>query len=154
MNNDILGVGLTGTTLTDLERRILTETTPYAVVLFGRNIDTHEQLRELVSEAKSLSSEPPVFMIDQEGGRVDRLRSIIPGLPSAEAFNEGERPAEMARWLGRVIGLTLRWFDIEINLAPVVDIRGDDPPKGLERRCFGGDSKSVIELARAFMTGQ
>ena len=154
MGTDILGVGLTGTTLTDLERRILTETTPYAVVLFGRNIDTHEQLRDLVREVKSLSSEPPVFMIDEEGGRVDRLRSIIPGLPSAEAFIEGENPAKMAEWLGRVIGLALRWFDIEINLAPVVDIRGDAPPKGLERRCFGADSKSVIELAGAFMRGQ
>jgi beta-N-acetylhexosaminidase len=154
MGTDILGVGLTGTTLTDLERRILTGTTPYAVVLFGRNIDTYEQLRELVREVKSLSSEPPVFMIDEEGGRVDRLRSIIPGLPSAEAFIEGESSAQMAEWFGRVIGLALRWFDIEINLAPVVDIRGDAPPKGLERRCFGSDSKSVIELAGDFMTGQ
>jgi beta-N-acetylhexosaminidase len=154
MGTDILGVGLTGTTLTDLERRILTEATPYAVVLFGRNIETYDQLRELVREVKSLSSEPPVFMIDEEGGRVDRLRSIIPGLPSAEAFIEGERGAEMAEGLGRIIGLALRWFDIEINLAPVVDIRGDAPPKGLERRCFGADSKSVIELAGAFMTGQ
>jgi beta-N-acetylhexosaminidase len=154
MGTDILGVGLTGTTLTDLERKILTETTPYAVVLFGRNIDTQEQLRELVREVKSLSKEPPVFMIDEEGGRVDRLRSIIPGLPSAEAFIEGTDPARMSQWLGRVIGLALRWFDIEINLAPVVDIRGDAPPKGLERRCFGADSKSVIELAGAFMTGQ
>jgi beta-N-acetylhexosaminidase len=153
MGTDILGVGLTGKALTELERKILVETTPYAVVLFGRNIDSAGQLRELVREVKSLSKRPPVIMIDEEGGRVDRLRNIVPGLPSAEAFMEGEKPAEMAQGMGRIIGLALRHFDIEIDLAPVVDIRGDEPPKGLERRTFGGDAKTVIDLAGAFVRG-
>jgi beta-N-acetylhexosaminidase len=153
MRPDIYGIGLTGKTLTDLERRILADSTPYAVVLFGRNIGTVEQLRDLVAEVKSLSKRPPLFMIDEEGGRVDRLRHILPGLPSAESFGEGEKPAELSRWLGKVIGMALRYFDIEINLAPVVDIRGSAAPKGLERRTFGADPESVIELAGAFMDG-
>ncbi|MDQ3282894.1 MAG: hypothetical protein M3Q69_15945 [Acidobacteriota bacterium] len=153
MTTDLLGIGLTGKTLTDLERRILRENTPYAVVLFGRNIGTVAQLRDLVAEVKSLSSEPPLFMIDEEGGRVDRLRTILPGLPSAEAFAEGEKPVELSEWFGKVIGMALRYFDIEIDLAPVVDIRGSLAPKGLERRTFGGDPASVIELAGAFMRG-
>ena len=49
--------------------------------------------------------------------------------------------------------MALRYFDIEINLAPVVDIRGDVAPKGLERRTFGSDPETVIELAGAFMRG-
>ena len=154
MATDLLGIGLTGKSLTDLERRILRETTPYAVVLFGRNIGEAEELRQLVAEIKSLApAAPPLFMIDEEGGRVDRLRHLIPGLPSAQAFAEGERPAELSRWCGRVIGMALRWFDVEVNLAPVVDIRGDDSPKGLERRMFGGDPESVVELAGAFIRG-
>jgi len=92
-------------------------------------------------------------MIDEEGGRVDRLRHLIPGLPSAEAFAEGEKPAELSEWLGKLIGMALRYFDIEIDLAPVVDIRGAQAPKGLERRTFGADPESVIELAGAFMRG-
>src|SRR5438067_3865724 len=131
MASDILGIGITGKTLTDLERRILRDSTPYAVVLFGRNIADAVQLRELVAEVKSLSSVPPLFMIDEEGGRVDRLRHLIPGLPSAEAFAEGERPAEMSAWSGKVIGMALRWFDVEVDLAPVVDVRGAESPRGL-----------------------
>ncbi|HEV8433017.1 MAG TPA: beta-N-acetylhexosaminidase [Thermoanaerobaculia bacterium] len=153
MEQDLFAIGLTGQSITDLERRILKEASPYAVVLFGRNIGGAEQLRELVREIKSLAARPPVMMIDQEGGRVDRLRHLIPGLPSAEAFAEGEKPAEMSAWLGRVIGMALRYFDVECDLAPVVDIRGEASPKGLERRTFGSDAKSVIELAGAFLRG-
>src|SRR5438128_1658651 len=153
MAADVLGIGITGKTLTDLERRILRDSTPYAVVLFGRNIADAAQLRELVREVKSLAKMPPLFMIDEEGGRVDRLRHLIPGLPSAEAFGEGERAAEMAAWSGRVIGMALRFFDVEVDLAPVMDIRGAESAKGLERRTFGGDAETVIELAGAFMRG-
>ena len=150
---DVLGIGLTGKSLTDLERRILRDDAPYAIVLFGRNIGTAEQFRELVAEVKSVASTPPLFMIDEEGGRVDRLRHLIPGIPSAEAMGEGEEPARMSEWLGKLIGVALRWFDIEIDLAPVVDIPGGVSPKGLERRTFGRDPETVIELAGAFMRG-
>jgi beta-N-acetylhexosaminidase len=153
MTTDLYGIGLTGKTLTDLERRILAENRPYAVVLFGRNIGGVAQFRDLVAEVKSLSDTPPLFMIDQEGGRVDRLREILPGLPSAEAFAEGERSAELSEWHGKLTGMALRYFDIEIDLAPVVDVRGEVAPKGLERRIFGKDPESVIDLAGAFMRG-
>jgi beta-N-acetylhexosaminidase len=153
MTRDILGIGLAGKTLTALERRILAETSPYAVVLFGRNIDSPAHLKELVGEVKSIAGRPPLFMIDEEGGRVDRLRHIVPGLPSAEGFGEGERPAELSEWFGRVIGTALRYFDIELDLAPVVDIAGEISPKGLERRIFGRDPETVVELAGAFIRG-
>ena len=153
MGTEVLGIGLTGKTLTDLERRILTETTPYAVVLFGRNIGSVAQLRDLVAEVKSVAKDPPLFMIDEEGGRVDRLRNILPGLPSAEVYGEGEQSQEMAQWGGKVIGMALRYFDIEIDLAPVVDVAGEVSPKGLERRIFGRDPETVVDLAGAFLRG-
>ena len=153
MTPDLFGIGITGKTLTDLERRMLREATPYAVVLFGRNIGDEKQFRELVREIKSMSKVPPLFMIDEEGGRVDRLRHLIPGLPSAQSFEEGERPEELSEWFGRVIGMALRYFDVEVDLAPVVDIRSVEAPKGLERRTFGDDADSVISLAGAFMRG-
>jgi beta-N-acetylhexosaminidase len=153
MTTDLFGIGLTGKSLTDLERSILRDSTPYAVVLFARNIESAEQLLALVSEVKGMSARPPLIMVDQEGGRVDRLRHILPGLPSAEAFAEGERAEELSGWLGRVTGMALRYFDIEIDLAPVVDIRGEIAPKGLERRTFGADPETVIQLAGAFLRG-
>ncbi len=154
MGSELLGIGLSGKSLTDLERRILEETTPYAVVLFGRNVGTAGELGELVREVKSFSkTRPPLIMIDEEGGRVDRLRHLIPGLPSAEAFAEGENPVGMVEWFGRLIGMALRFFDIEIDLAPVVDIRNENEPKGLERRTFGRDAQTVVDLAGAFIRG-
>lgn len=153
MTSDLFGIGLAGKQISELERRILSESSPYAVVLFGRNIDSEEHLRDLVAEVKSVSKRPPLFMVDQEGGRVDRLRHIVPGFPSAQGFAEGEQAAELSEWLGRVIGMALRYFDIEINLAPVVDIRGEVAPKGLERRTFGSDAETVVELAGAFIRG-
>ena len=153
MHNDVLGIGLTGKSLTDLERKIISETSPYAVVLFGRNIADPRQLRDLIRQVKSIARRPPMFMIDEEGGRVDRLRNLIPGLPSVEAFGEGDQPVELSSWLGKLIGMALRFFDIEVDLAPVVDIRGEESPKGLERRTFGRDPTTVVELAGAFMDG-
>jgi beta-N-acetylhexosaminidase len=147
----LLGIGITGKTLTDLEREILRETPPYGVVLFGRNIESVGQLKDLTAEIKSLAAVPPVLMIDQEGGRVDRLRHLIPGFPSAQAFSEGDRDEELAAWAGRLMGLALRYFDIECNLAPVVDVAREQPVKGLERRCFGTDPERVTQLAGTFM---
>lgn len=154
MGNQILGVGLTGKALTELEREILRESPPYAVVLFGRNIESVGQLSELVGEIKSQSETPPLMMIDQEGGRVDRLRDLVPGMPSAESFGEGSDAVGLSEWFGRITGRALRYFDIEVNLAPVVDIRREESVKGLERRCFGTNPKEVVELAGAFIRGQ
>ena len=55
--------------------------------------------------------------------------------------------------MGKIIGMALRYFDIEVDLAPVVDVRGAQAPKGLERRTFGADPETVIDLAGAFMRG-
>jgi beta-N-acetylhexosaminidase len=158
MASKILGIGIVGTTLSDLERRILIEHPPYAVVLFSRNILDVVQTRELINEIRNVArrsplKRAPLFMIDQEGGRVDRLRHLIPGLPPAEAFAEGEHGEELAEWSGRLIGMAQRYFDIECNLAPVVDIRGAVAPPGLQRRTFGDSPEVVTSLAGAFMRG-
>ncbi len=154
MSSRVIGVGITGTTLTDMEKQILRDTPPYAIVLFGRNVESEGQLRDLVAACKSYSAQPPLILIDEEGGRVDRLRNLIPGMPSAESFLEGEHTREMTGWFGRIIGMALRYFDIEVNLAPVVDIQREVPTKGLERRCFGSDAATVIQLAGNFVRGQ
>ncbi|HYS54568.1 MAG TPA: glycoside hydrolase family 3 N-terminal domain-containing protein [Thermoanaerobaculia bacterium] len=149
----ILGIGLTDKALSDLEKTIIKEVEPCAIVLFGRNIADPKQLSDLVREVKSIAKRPPMLMIDEEGGRVDRLRHLIPGLPSAELFGEGNQSVELSTWMGKVIGAALRYFDIEVDLAPVVDVRGPQAPKGLERRTFGADPETVIDLAGAFMRG-
>ncbi len=150
---NLLGIGLTGKSLTALERSILRHSCPCAVILFGRNIGDAQQLHELVREVKSIARRPLLFMIDEEGGRVDRLRNLIPGLPGAGTFAGGETPAELSSWSGKVFGMALRYFDIEVDLAPVVDIGGAEAPKGLEGRMFGRDVETVLDLAGPFMRG-
>jgi beta-N-acetylhexosaminidase len=154
VGHEILAVGITGTALTDLERRILRESPPYGVILFGRNVESVDQLQALVRDIKTQSDTPPLVMIDQEGGRVDRLRTLIPGFPSAEAFSERKDNLFLAGWFGRVIGLSLRFFDIDVNLAPVLDLRRGEAARGLERRCWGSDAETVITLAGEFMREQ
>lgn len=149
----ILGLGITGTTLTDDERKILSDTPPYAIVLFGRNIESPDQFQALIRDIKQISSEPPLMLIDQEGGRVDRLRSLIPGYPGAAQFERVHDSVNLAREFGEAIGLALRFFDIEVDLAPVVDIAREPEAKGLERRCFGRDANAVIDRAGAFIEG-
>lgn len=151
--HDVLGIGITGKSLTAFERKLLAEKSPYAIVLFGRNVGSAEELRELTREIKSAATTPPLLMMDEEGGRVDRLRHLIPGLPSVEVFGECERPEELSRSFGKLIGRALRFFDIDVDLAPVVDVCGPVPPKGLERRTFGCDPGVVIDLAGEFMRG-
>lgn len=154
MKQNILGVGLTGIELTDLERRLLDETTPYSVVLFSRNVGTAEQLRSLVREIKAYGKKPSLVAIDQEGGRVNRLRELIPGVPGAAQTASIEDAEAVAHRLGELVGETLRYFDIDVNLAPVVDVERDQPVKGLELRTWGKDVGRVVSLAGAFMSGQ
>lgn len=154
MKRSVLGVGITGQTLNDLERRILDEMTPYSVILFARNIDSEDQLVSLVRDIKSYGERPPLVVTDQEGGRVDRLRSLIPGVPGAAQTASIKNAEPVAHRLGELIGETLHYFDIDANLAPVVDIEREDPVKGLERRTWGRDVNRVVPLVGAFMRGQ
>ena len=154
MISQLLGIGITGTSLTDLEREVLEEMPPYGVVLFARNVESVSQFRELCAEIKEIAAIPPILMIDQEGGRVDRLRNLLPGFPAAESYRQGERSEEVAARAGRLTGRALRYFGIECNLAPVIDVERETQVKGFERRLFSRDANEVIRLADAFMRAQ
>jgi len=146
-----IGIGVNGHELTAQERSLLSEYPPYAVILFARNVDSPEQLRSLVADIRATVDPSPLILIDEEGGRVDRLRSLVPGIPGASAAMEARDPLRFARDLGQTVGDLLRHFGIDVNLAPVVDIQGDEQPKGLEGRCWGQDFESVIARSGAFI---
>lgn len=148
----LLGVGVSGTSLTGAEREILALVAPAAVVLFARNVESEDQLRALIASTRETSDPAPVFMIDEEGGRVDRLRSLVPGIPAAEDL-AGCSDMVRSEELGEVIGSLLAELDIEVNLAPVVDLWRDGLSPSLVRRCFGGDADAVAARAGAFIRG-
>ncbi|MDX1582602.1 MAG: glycoside hydrolase family 3 N-terminal domain-containing protein [Thermoanaerobaculia bacterium] len=154
MDRNLLGIGIAGTTLSQLERRLLETNTPCSVVLFARNIETPEQLRSLVREIKSHGGDhPPLVMIDEEGGHVDRLGELVSGIPGAGDASELADPEAFARRLGERIGEALRFFEIDVNLAPVVDIERNSGGKGLDGRTWGKTAEEVVSRAGAFMKG-
>ena len=98
-----MGVG--GTALTASERRILSSAPPFGVILFRRNIEAAEQVRELVASVRALGAR--LTFIDQEGGPVDRLRELAGPFPSfARAAVAGQ-----ARGAGALAGAALAALD-------------------------------------------
>lgn len=153
MMSSVLGTGIAGTELSDLERKFLRESPPAAVVLFARNIRSVDQVRALISDIRQQAPAPVLIMIDQEGGRVDRLRDLFSGLPGAEQLGRSRSGAALAQESGELMGAILRLLDVDVDLAPVVDVERGVPAPGLERRCFGRDPQTVTTLAGGFMRG-
>jgi beta-N-acetylhexosaminidase len=148
----LLGVGVSGVRLTAPEKEILARVAPAAVVLFARNVESEAQVRELIASIREASDPVPVFMIDEEGGRVDRLRSLVPGIPAPEDLAGFNDPGT-SQLLGEAIGLLLAELDIEVNLAPVVDLSRGELSPSLVGRCFGSTPDSVATHAGAFIRG-
>src|SRR5262245_5507178 len=97
-NNQTIGrlffIGVSGPELDRRTEKLLTEILPGGVCLFARNIKSAEQTRDLLDGIKSLLPFEPFISIDQEGGRVDRLRRIITPMPAANRFKKKEHVEE------------------------------------------------------------
>ncbi|MFV0416961.1 MAG: glycoside hydrolase family 3 N-terminal domain-containing protein [Chthoniobacterales bacterium] len=146
----LLLIGIPGKTIdpetADLIRRIQ----PGGFILFGRNIETAPQLRQLTDDLRSLSKIEPIITIDQEGGRVSRLKLIGQEPPNAQQLREkGER--ELIRRHGELTADLLRLFGFNLDLCPVLDISFDDEAdNSLRGRCYGTDVAQVIDFAGTF----
>jgi beta-N-acetylhexosaminidase len=161
MNSDSLGqlimTGVPGKQLdaktADLFRRVQ----PGAFILFGRNIETPAQLRKLIDDLRDLSETQPIITIDQEGGRVSRLRLIGNEPPNAQQLRDiGD--VDLIRRHGDITGRLLRLFGFNLDLCPVLDISfSDDAENSLRGRCYGKTVEQVVRNAGAFneaMRGQ
>ena len=145
-----------GLRLTREERRLFADADPFGFILFARNVDSPDQLRALCAEMRdSVGREAPI-LVDQEGGRVQRLRPPHwrdwPA-PLAHAAAAGADAAEAMRLRSRIIASELRDAGIDANCAPVADIAGADTHPFLRDRCYGGDCDSVARIARAAAQG-
>src|SRR3989442_8553385 len=137
----------------DLFRRVQ----PGAFILFGRNIETPAQLRKLVDDLRDLSETEPIITIDQEGGRVSRLRLIGNEPPNAQQLRD-KNDVDLIRRHGDITGRLLRLFGFNLDLCPVLDISFDDNAENsLRGRCYGKTVEQVVRNAGAFneaMRGQ
>src|SRR5216117_1539178 len=161
MKSDLLGqlimTGVPGKELdaktADLFRRVQ----PGAFILFGRNIETPAQLRKLIDDLRDLNDVEPIITIDQEGGRVSRLRLIGNEPPNAQQLRDAN-DVDLIRRHGDITGRLLRLFGFNLDLCPVLDISFDDEAdNSLRGRCYGRTVEQVVRNAGAFnetMRGQ
>jgi beta-N-acetylhexosaminidase len=130
---------------------------PGAFILFGRNIASATQLRKLIDDLRHVSNVEPIIAIDQEGGRVSRLRLIGNEPPSAQQLRD-KGDLDLIRRHGEITGRLLRLFGFNLDLCPVLDISfNDDADNSLRSRCYGKTVEQVVRNAGAFneaMRGQ
>ncbi|MEL7150962.1 MAG: glycoside hydrolase family 3 N-terminal domain-containing protein [Pseudomonadota bacterium] len=170
-----------GPTLLPDEAAFFREANPWGFIVFQRNCETPDQLRRLTSELReSVGREAPI-LIDQEGGRVQRMRAPhwrqwLPPLDQVEAFSVAENvpetdavsaksasdfgtgcvshPASRAMYLrGLLIGAELMAHGVDVNCAPSADIAWPETHPFLRNRCYGTDAETVIAMARACAEG-
>jgi Beta-glucosidase-related glycosidases len=148
--------GCEGPELTAVERDFFREADPWGFILFARNINTPEQLARLTDALRGAVGRDAPILIDQEGGRVQRMRAPnwrewLPPLEQAERAGEG---APRSFWLrSRIMAEELRAVGIDTNCAPTCDIAGPLTHPFLQNRCLGQDTASVIANARATAEG-
>ncbi len=152
--------GLAGTSLTDDERAFFRECDPAGYILFGRNVETREQLRALTDALREVHGRDRLLIsIDQEGGRVARMQPPVwPAYPPGEAFDRlyGTAPAsaiEAARVNAEALGLDLAEAGITCTHTPVLDVRQPGAHDVIGDRALGSNPMQVAALGRAVLDG-
>ena len=152
--------GLQGLTLSEEEAAFFDDVRPWGIILFARNIDSRDQLRALTDNLrdKSGNSHLPI-LIDQEGGRVARLRPpLVRAYPPMGLYGEmyeQDRAAavEAARLGAALLAQDLFELGISINCAPCLDLRLLETAEIIGDRAFGDDVARIVTLGRAVMDG-
>lgn len=149
--------GCLGTELGADEKKFFRNADPFGFILFARNLETPEQIRKLTADLRdAVGRDAPIF-IDQEGGRVARLRGPIwrDWLPALEQVNV-TTSGQAARGMylrARVIAAELRDLGIDGNCVPIVDVPGPEAHEIIRNRCYGVSPDLVAEIGRAVADG-
>jgi beta-N-acetylhexosaminidase len=154
MKSDSLGqlilCGVPGKELDAASAELFRRVQPGGFILFGRNIESAPQLRKLIDDLRDLSEVEPIITIDQEGGRVSRLRLIGSEPPNAQQLRDKD-DVDLIRRHGDITGRLLRLFGFNLDLCPVLDISFDDnADNSLRGRCYGKTVEQVVRNAGAF----
>ncbi len=152
--------GLAGFELDADEAAFFREAKPAGYILFRRNCDSREQLRRLTDSLRDLEGHDGVpILIDQEGGRVARMRPPEwPAFPSGEAFDRLYQLAplsaiEAARVNARALGLMLVECGVTVDCLPLVDVRREGASDIIGDRALGSEPMQISALGRAQLDG-
>lgn len=151
-------LGLAGLTLTDEEAAFFRDLNPWGFILFARNIDHPDQVRALTASLRDVvgRADAPI-LIDQEGGRVARLRPPHwPRYPAAQAFGAIADPAErraIACLGGRLIAHDLTAIGVNVDCLPVLDVPDPLGHEIIGDRAYAKDPAEVADLGRAAAEG-
>jgi len=152
-------LSLSGPEILPGEAALLAAHQPWGVILMGRSCKGRDQVRDLVARIHDTLGRPALIFIDQEGGRVARLRPPEwPRFPAARAYgalyDQSPEAGLEAAWLGhRLIAHELAALGIHADCAPVADLTLAGAHEIIGDRAFGGDPESVGALARAALEG-
>ena len=153
--------GLSGLALTPAERDFLGQTRPAGLILFARNVQSPDQVRRLIADAKAAAGGDGrmLVMVDQEGGRVQRLREPHwPRYPAARAFSklqrdDRENAKEAAYLCARLMAHDLHELGFNTTCAPVLDVPVPGADNIIGDRAYAEETHAVIELAGAVAEG-
>ena len=152
--------GLAGLTLSDSERDFFRDADPAGYILFGRNIESRDQVRALTDALRGLHGRDRTFIcIDQEGGRVARMKppvwlSYPPGQRFDRLWDIAPASAiEAARANAEALGLDLAEAGISVDCLPLLDVRDPAGHDVIGDRAFGSEPLRVAALGRAVLDG-
>ncbi len=148
--------GCDGLRLTAEEKTFFRDVQPFGFILFARNIDSADQVRALCDDLRACVDHHAPILIDQEGGRVQRIRAPMATewLPPLEEVQKAGPNAARAMYLRyRIIAHELMALGIDADCAPMVDVARPGTHPFLRNRCYGEDPQQIIEIARAVSEG-
>ena len=138
-------VGFAGATLPVELRAIAREFDLGGVILFARNVEAPLQVAEIAYDVKQLAEIPPWVSVDQEGGRVQRLRAPFTEWPPLASL--GRRgDADLTERFGRALARELRSVGITLDYAPVLDVHTNDTNPVIGDRSLSADPGEVARL--------
>ncbi|MCY4306199.1 MAG: beta-hexosaminidase [Aestuariivita sp.] len=140
-----------GTCLNREEKAFFRDVNPFGFILFSRNIDNAEQVRSLCHEFREAVGRDAIIMIDQEGGRIQRLRPPVARNwpPPFDHVLQAGKSAARVMWLRyRLIAEELHALGIDCNCAPTADLANENTHHFLYNRCMGTMPKHVAGICR------
>ena len=144
--------GCAGPVLAAQEADFFRDYDPLGFIIFARNVENPDQLRRLTDDLRSCVGRDAPVLIDQEGGRVQRLRAPFwrEWQPPLEmVLNAGPHAVRAMALRSMIVAAELHAVGIDANCAPVGDIATDATHPFLRNRCYGTDAETVTYIARA-----